>query len=319
MFRKNVLLSRHSSYKIGGPAAYFAEPKTAGETIRVLSKWHEISKNFSTERRQIFILGGGTNILFSDDGFPGLILKPNIIHLRKAGNQIVAGASISMARLLAFAIKHRLGSLEWSGGLPGTLGGAIRGNAGCFGVSRNNFRFNVTSLNYEDGKPKIITRNNAQCKFSYRDSIFKYNDEIIFEVTLGLKKGDKKELAKASEEKKTYRKERHPLEYPNIGSIFKNVSLKTIIKAGRMTETEARARFLIKEDPFPVVPTARLISECGLKGTKSGGAMVSEKHANFIVNVSNASSSDVKKLIQKIKNAVYRKFRVKLEEEVLVL
>ena len=318
MFRKNVLLSRHSSYKIGGPAAYFAEPKTAGETIRVLSKWHEISKNFSTERRQIFILGGGTNILFSDDGFPGLILKPNIIHLRKAGNQIVAGASISMARLLAFAIKHRLGSLEWSGGLPGTLGGAIRGNAGCFGGEMKDMVYNVTSLNYEDGKPKIITRNNAQCKFSYRDSIFKHNSEIIFEVTLRFKRGDIKKLAKTSEEKKAYRKERHPLEHPNIGSIFKNVTLKTLMKAMRMTEDKARVRFLVKDDPFPVVPTAQLISECGLKGHQTGGAMIFHKHANFIVNVKNATSRDVKKLIVLIKKAVYKKFRVKLEEEVIM-
>ena len=99
---------------------------------------------------------------------------------------------------------------------------------------------------------------------------------------------------------------------------IKNVLLKVMMHANRLTEKEARARFLVKEDPFPVVPTARLISDCGLKGLKSGGAMVSMKHANFIVNVSNASSKDVKKLIRRIKSVVYKKFKAKLEEEVIV-
>ncbi|MDP3956536.1 MAG: FAD-binding protein, partial [bacterium] len=204
MFQKNVLLKRHSNYKIGGPAAYFAEPKTAKETIRVLSEWREVSNNFSFEGQRIFILGGGTNILFSDAGFAGLILKPNIPHLKKAGNRIIAGASVSIDKLLAFTIKNSLGGLEWSGGLPGTLGGAVRGNAGCFGGEIKDVVLSVTSISYESGKPKIIIRNNAKCKFGYRDSVFKYNSEIIIEVVLVLKRGDIKKLAKTSEEKKAY-------------------------------------------------------------------------------------------------------------------
>lgn len=319
MFKRNVLLREHSNYKIGGPAAYFAVPGTVGEIMRALDKWRKISKYFPSKKRQIFILGGGTNILFSDVGFAGLILKPNIAHLKKTGNRVIAGAGATMDRLLAFSVKNNLGGLEWSGGLPGTLGGAVRGNAGCFGGEMKDIVLSVTSVDYESGKPKIITRNNADCLFGYRDSIFKHKNEIILEITIGLKRGGKKRLNQISEEKKAYRRERHPLEYPNIGSIFKNVPLKTIMKTMRITEDMARARFLVKDDPFPVVPTARLISMCGLKGRRSGGAMISPKHANFIVNVNNAASRDVKILIALVKKEVYRKFCIELEEEILVL
>lgn len=319
MFQRNILLKRHSNYKIGGPAAYFAEPKSVEEVIETLLAWRKVSKSFPAPKRQVFILGGGTNILFSDEGFAGLVLKPKLLSIKKNGNCVTAGSGVSMDDLLAFTAKNNLGGLEWAGGLPGTLGGAIRGNAGAFGGEIKDSLLSVKSLDYSGVKPRLKVRRNKECRFGYRDSIFKHNEEIILEASFALKKADSKEIKRIIEEKKNYRKERQPIEYPNVGSIFKNVPLRSIMKANHLTEAKARARFLVKEDPFPVVPTARLISECGLKGMKSGGAMVSEKHANFIVNVSKASSNDVKKLIQKVKKEVYKKFKVKLEEEVLVL
>lgn len=317
--KRNVLLSHHSNYKIGGPASYFSEPKTVKEVIFALNKWRGISRNLPISKQCVFILGGGTNILFSDHGFSGLVLKLKLGSIKKNDNRIIAGSGITMTELLNFTAKNSLSGLEWAGGLPGTLGGAIRGNAGAFGGEIKDTLLSVKSLKFNGNKLQIVNRSNKQCRFGYRDSVFKYNGEIILEATFALKKGVPKAIKKLIEEKKKYRKERHPLEYPNLGSMFKNVPLKAIMRANRLTEKQARAKFLIKEDPFPVVPTARLISECGLKGHKTGGAMVSHKHANFIVNVGNATSSDVKKVIQKIKKEVFKKFKVKLEEEVLVL
>lgn len=320
MIKRNVSLKPHSHYKIGGSAAYFAEPKTAGEVDRVLTDWRRVSKNFSADKRRIFILGGGTNILFSNSGLAGLVIKPGMDFIRRTKNGIRAGAGISVSDLLVFTAKHSLSGLEWAGGLPGTLGGAIRGNAGAFGGEIKNSIVKVRSIDYTKPNPKIISRNFKECGFGYRDSIFKQlGSEIIVEAELKLKKGDRKIIKKLIDEKIAYRQNRQPLEYPNIGSIFKNIPLQSMMKANKFTEKDARSRFLVKDDPFPVIPTARLISECGLKGRKSGGAMISEKHANFIVNVNHATSGDVKNLIRLIKKKIYRKYNVKPEEEIMYL
>jgi len=131
-FRENVSLAGHSNYKIGGPARYFCEPNNTEEVIEVV-KWAR------SKRLPIFILGGGTNILFSEKGFAGLVLKPNLRGLLRAGTTLQSGAGVSMAELLDFAAGNDLEGLEWAGGLPGTLGGAIRGNAGCFGGEIKDF------------------------------------------------------------------------------------------------------------------------------------------------------------------------------------
>jgi UDP-N-acetylmuramate dehydrogenase len=314
MFQRNVFLHQHSNYKIGGPAAYFSEPENIKETVKVLKAWQKIAKNLPVKERQVFVLGGGTNILFSDDGFSGLILKPKLTYIKRKGNHITAGAGISMADLLKFAIKNSLGGLEWSGGLPGTLGGAVRGNAGCFGGETKDVITKIKSLNFEGKTPKVITRTNIKCRFGYRDSIFKYNTEVILEATMVFEKADKKILAKVAEEKRAYRKSRHPIEYPNIGSIFKNVDLKKVPKS-----VHKKVAHVIKTDPFPVVPAAYLIAETGVKGVSIGGAMISPKHPNFIVNVSGAKAEEVKKLIELVKKAVYKKFKIRLEEEVMYL
>lgn len=319
MFQKEVYLHRHSNYKIGGPAAYFVEPKTSEETVNAIMEWQGISKNLSKEKRGVFVLGHGTNIVFSDKGFSGLVLKPKMAKLERRGNIVIADAGVAMADLLDFAIRHSLGGLEWAGGLPGTLGGAVRGNAGCFGSEIKETVKKVKSLNVKGKKLKVINRANAQCHFGYRDSIFKHNGEIILEVALKLEKADKNKIRKIANDHRKYRQERHPLEYPNVGSIFKNVPLKELMKANKLTEKEVREQFLVKDDPFPMIPTARLISQCGLKGRQSGGAMISDKHANFIVNVENATARDVKNLIALVKKSVFKKFHVKLEEEVIVL
>lgn len=316
MFVEDVLLSKYSNYKIGGPAGSFFEAKKVDEIGKALNMWRQTAIKIRQDKNAIFILGAGTNILFDDKGYDGLIIKPKIEFIKKEGRDnlvLRVGAGVLTRDLLNYLIPKNLSGLEWAGGLPGTLGGAIRGNAGAFGGEIKDIVKEVISLDISGRKPKIIKRSASKCLFGYRSSIFKINKnkEIIIEVVLVFKKGDSGAIKSVVEQNINYRKERQPLEYPNIGSIFKNVDLKKFPKG-----KEKKVLASVKKDPFPVVPAAYLISETGLKGISFGGAMISPKHPNFIVNVLNASSADVKGLIKFVKIKVKDKFGVKLEEEI---
>jgi len=302
---REVNLRPLSSFRIGGPAKLFHKPKDIQGVVSALEEAKRIGS-------RVFILGGGTNILWSDDGFDGLVLKPNLLQLTRGEDGIEAGAGLLMSELLSVAAADGLTGLEWAGGLPGTLGGAVRGNAGAFGGEIKDSVKWVTSLDINT--LKIIKRSNAECEFGYRTSVFKTkDDEIILEVVLGLVGGSKEDIHSLVRERIDYRHTRHPMEHPNIGSIFKNVSLTKHKKLDL-----ERFRDVIKNDPFPVIPTAFLISECKLKGVSCGGAMISPKHPNFIVNVLNAEANDVKSLINLTKEKVYTDFKIKLEEEILI-
>lgn len=304
MFRENVSLKEFSNYKIGGPARYFFVPKTLAETIAGVEKAKK-------EKLPIFILGGGTNLLISDKGYPGLIVKPEIMVLERRGNNVRVGAGVSVADLLSFLINEELSGLEWAGGLPGTVGGAIRGNAGAFGGEIKDVIKEVVSLDVHGLASKKYS--NKESNFTYRSSIFKERDgkEVILEATLELKEGDKEAIRKGIQEKIDFRNTRHPMEFPSLGSTFKNVDVKKLPK-----EVAEKFEDKIKQDPFPVLPTAVLLSEAGLKGIKEGGAMFSPKHPNFIVNTEGATAEDVEKLIAIAKKTVKEKFGVTLEEEI---
>ncbi len=319
--RENVVLSELSSYKIGGPARFFCAPENKDEVRQAI----EVAKS---KNLAVFILGGGTNLLIDDAGFEGLVLRPDIKFLKKGGEHVTAGAGISITELLGYSIANSLSGLEWAGGLPGTFGGAVRGNAGCFGGEIKDVIGSVRS--FDTNAMKIVERTADKCEFSYRDSIFKKKNgsEIILSATLRLKKGDAKEIQRAIEEKVAHRQKNHPLEYPNIGSIFKNIPLSKIHEESDTRYKKALeegklefkgSQFSVKRDPFPVISTAKLISEAGLRGVSFGGAMISSKHPNFIVNALNAGSVDVKNLISLAKTEVKKKFGLQLEEEVQIL
>lgn len=316
MFEEKIPLSKYSNYKIGGLARYFFEARSVEEIIRAVEKAQRM-------KIRVFVLGGGTNILFSDKGFNGLILKPNIQFIKREGNLLRVGAGVLITQLLNNLITNNLTGLEWAAGLPGTLGGAIRGNAGSFGGEMKDIIKEVVSLDISKPGREIIKRNNQDCDFGYRSSVFKANKgrEIIIEATLIFKKGEKKLIQEIAEKNINYRKAHQPLEYPNIGSIFKNVPLTQIdadISVNQRTHQRLSA-FPIKKDPFPVIPAAHLISEAGLKGISYGGAMISSKHPNFIVNVLGATAKDIKNLIQLAKKEVKKKFNIELEEEIIRL
>jgi UDP-N-acetylmuramate dehydrogenase len=321
IFEENIPLRRLSNYKIGGPAQFFFAPKNEKEVAWAV-------REARAKKLPVFVLGGATNLLIDDAGWRGLVLRPNIAAIKVSGTNVAVGAGASMADLLDIAAKNSLSGLEWAGGLPGTVGGAIRGNAGCFGGEMKDVIASVRSFDMK--KMKIVERTARECKFAYRMSVFKTSakNEIILSAKIHLQKGSKTSIRKAMNERINYRKEHHPLEHPNIGSIFKNVPLTTIHKQGSMQYKKALkdgtlifrgSTFTVKTDPFPVISTAKLISEAGLRGVGSGGAMFSVKHPNFIVNIFAARSSDVKQLIGLAKLKVKEKFDVQLEEEVQIL
>ncbi|MBU2632537.1 UDP-N-acetylmuramate dehydrogenase [Patescibacteria group bacterium] len=305
MFKKNVLLKPYSSYRVGGPAAYFTEIKNEDEIKQVLTEARKNNIN------SIFILGGGTNLLINDRGFNGLVIKISIDFIRKEENSVEVGAGTLLADLVNFCGFNSLSGFEWAGGLPGTVGGAIRGNSGAFKGEIKDNLIQVKSFDLE--KKKIVIRLKNKCNFGYRQSIFKKLGprEIILSAKFNLMPGDKKEIHKQIEEKIEYRKEKHPIEYPSAGSIFKNVPFLSIPENIREEFSKN-----IKTDPVPVVAAGRILNLANLKGEKIGDAMISEKHPNYIVNLGNALSEDVEKLIKFAKNKVKKKFGIELEEEI---
>lgn len=304
--QKNVLLKNYSNYKIGGPARLFVEVSSVDELKEVLS---------ALRNEKIFVLGSGTNVLISDEGFDGLVIFNKIEEIERERDNLIVGSGVLIKDLLDFCIENSLSGIEWAGGLPGTIGGAVRGNAGAFkGETKDNV-VEVESLNLKTLSEKI--RNNAQCKFVYRNSIFKSGEgstEFITHVVLGFTLGDKEEIKKKIAQKIDYRNNRYPMNYPNIGSTFKNIPLDSL-----SDELQKEFSAIVKTDPFPVVPTTKLLALCDLKGKRVGGAMISDKHPNFIVNIDNATSEDIKALIEIAKQAVKEKYNLILEEEIVCL
>ncbi len=319
-FRENMPLAKFANYRIGGSARFFFEAKTE-EDVRWAVR--EAAEN----NLPVFVLGGGTNLLLDDRGIRGLVLKIGISGISAKGRLLSAGAGTSMDRLAVFAAKHSLAGLEWAGGLPGTLGGAVRGNAGCFGGEIKDAIRSVRSVRIATGR--IIIRSAKKCRFGYRDSVFKRRPgEIIIGATFRMRPGASRELSAKLRMERKWRAEHHPLEYPSAGSVFKNVPLARIAKPGSPRYRRALkdgaityrgSRFSVKTDPAPVIAAAKLIGESGLQGARRGGALVSPKHTNFVVNAGGATAKDVRGLIARIKATVHRKFGITLEEEIQVV
>ena len=304
--QKNVSLKNYSNYKIGGNALYFLEINSKKELFEGLGQWKE--------RGRIFILGKGTNILINEKGFGGLVIHNNILGIEKRGEEVVVGAGVLVSDFLNFCIDNSFSGFEWAGGLPGTIGGAVRGNAGAFKGETKDSVKEVESINLTTLEEK--KRSNLGCEFEYRNSIFKKSagNEIIVSVAFGLKAGDKNLIKDKIQEKIDYRNLKHPMEYPSIGSTFKNIPIEKI--SGKLLED---LRQYIKDDPFPVIPVAKLLYLCDLKGKREGDAQISEKHPNFIVNLGNAKYKDVVFLINYAKQRIKEKFGITLEEEIMYL
>lgn len=294
--RSNVLLSKHTTFKIGGPAKFFIEVIDGEKLINLLNFLQD-------EGIEYFILGGGSNILFSDEGFDGVVVKIQTSNFKIQDETIVVDAGTSLAKAVVLASEHSLTGLEWAVGIPGTVGGAVRGNAGAMGSDT------ACSLDkvevWKNGE--IFEFNNQECNFSYRASGFKYDSTVILRVWLKLAIGDKTSIVQMMQDYITRRSKRIA-PYPSAGSFFKNIKMADYPN----DKTTLPPQFLERG----MVPAGWLIEECGLRGLKQGGAMVSNEHGNFIINYNNqATQADVLQLVEKVQDTVYNKFKVDLEPE----
>ena len=304
MIRTSVPLAPYTNYKIGGPAQYFAEAHTTDEVREAV----RAAREYNTE---LLVLAGGTNLLVPDEGIDKFVLHMEISGVTVHAATATAAAGATMHELVELTIAHGLQGLEWAGGLPGSVGGAVRGNAGAFGGEMKDSLVRATVIT-PDGELKEYT--NKDCQFGYRESAFKHNHDVIVEATFDLKPGNRAELTAIAESHRAFRRERHPMEYGNAGSTFKNVPVNHV--PAPFLQNWAHK---VKTDPFPVLPAAVIIAACNLKGLRVGDAQVSEKHANYVVNLSHASAADVRAVIQDVKHRVYEQTGVTLEEEILIL
>lgn len=303
----NKYLAPLTNFQIGGKADFYVEIEKNADIDSFL--------NWQKKSLPLFILGGGTNILINN--FRGIILKPKFYHLVNLGEGFLkVGSGVLVSDLLKYVLDLGYAGLEWAGGLPGTVGGAVEGSVGCFGGEFKNLVVDVLAVNLKSGEVKIF--DNSDCQFSYRDSFFRYHsDWLIVEVKLKFNpQTNKEELKKIAQEKISYRQERHPLDYPNAGSIFKNYPFE---KAPKFVQDLTLEKNVLKTDPFPVIPIAFLIAEAGLKGKRIGDAQISEKHSNFIVNLGRATFADVYQLIEFIKKSLEDKFQIEPETEIRIV
>lgn len=279
----NEEMSKHTSFKIGGVAECYIK-------VNKLEDLQEVLKISNENLIPITVIGNGTNILVKDKGIKGIVAKINIKNIEIKDNNVVkASAGNSLAEIAQIVKQNDLTGFEELSGIPGTIGGAIRMNAGAHGKEIKDIILNATAIDYE-GNIRKFTREEMQ--FEYRNSIFSKEKYIILEAEMKLEKGNKEEIQEKMKGFAEWRKERQPLEYPNAGSTFK------------------------RGDGFI---TAALIDQCGLKGHAVGGAQISNKHAGFIVNTGNAKAEDVLQLVEITKKEVKEKFGKEIQLEIEVI
>lgn len=304
--QENISLANHTTFRIGGPARYFFIAKNNDEIIRAVQSAKE-------ENIPFYIMGGGSNLLVNDEGFDGLVIKISNNQYSISNGKIIAEAGVSLIKIIMETAKNGYSGLEWGFGIPGTIGGAVFGNAGAYGHSISesvekvkilNDKFQVSSYKFQD------------CQFGYRNSIFKKKDEIILEVTLKLEKGDREESQQVIKKIVSERKGKIP-PYPSAGSVFKNYEVKSKnCKEDTLIKSFSTLLAKVKGDK---IPTGYLIEQCGLKGKQIGRAKIADEHANFIVNLGGAKAKDVVALINLCKEKVEEKFGIELKEEIRYL
>lgn len=282
---ENELLSRYTSFKIGGPARLLYKIKDAGCIYGIIEALKQ--KNI-----KYMVIGNGSNILFSDKGYDGaVIVIGQLMQGIEPGEDettLCVKAGTLLSKVSYYAMEHGLTGLEFASGIPGTIGGAVVMNAGAYGGEMKDVIYSVDIL---EPSGEIVTYSCEQMGFGYRKSIVD-SSKIVVSVCIKLKKGDKADISEEMMRLSQARREKQPLEYPSAGSTFKR-----------------------PEGYF----AGKLIEDSGLKGYKVGGAMVSDKHCGFVVNYDNASFDDVDRLIEDVIRTVKERFDVELEPEVRIV
>lgn len=304
---KNVILAPFTSFKIGGPAKFFVEANTQTELIEAI-EW-AVSKG-----EKYFVLGGGSNIIVADSGFDGLVIKNDcrLIEWQKEAVVVESGTPLSL--LVDQAKRHSLSGLEWAAGLPGTVGGAIRGNAGCFGGEIGQL---VTALTiYDESTGQVRQLKPEEAGFAYRTSVFKSKPWLVLAVSLRLKAGLEGDIVSMMSKNVRYRIDHQPA-YPSPGSIFKNVSFEDVKSSNVDLAVLAENENIVPSSKDGLVGAGWIIEKAHLKGKMMGGAMVSLEHANFIINkTQEARAEDVVMLISFIKQQVRLIYNIHLVEEI---
>lgn len=277
---ENINLKQYTTYKAGGIGRVLVIPNSIDNLIKLLNYVKE--KNLKHK-----ILGFGSNLIFTNDVYDGVLIKLDKFNdVKIDGTKIVVGAGYSLIKLSLLAAKNDLAGLEFASGIPGTVGGAVFMNAGAY---KSDMGYIVTEIKVLTPDLEVKTMYNNELDFHYRTSFLQKNREYIcLEATLGLYKGKKEAIMNVIRDRKLRRLESQPLEYPSAGSVFRN-----------------------PEGDF----AGRLIEEAGYKGRQVGGAMVSTKHANFIINVGGATGKDIKKLITDIQDKIKKDYNVELKVE----
>ena len=281
---ENEDMSRHTTFKTGGPASLFISPEDTEQLIKVIEVLKKISGDY-------FILGNGSNILVSDKGFDGAVIslkKFSGIEL-KGDDTIVAGAGALNSAIASFARDNSLTGFEFAAGIPGTIGGAMIMNAGAYDGEMKQVTKEVTVLSPAG---EIMVLDNQTMEFGYRTSAIKGRGYIVLSVELKLEKGDQGAISEKMAELAARRRDKQPLEFPSAGSTFKR-----------------------PEGFF----AGKLIEDAGLRGYSIGGAAVSDKHCGFVINKGGATSSDIYRLITEVKAKVMETSGVELEPEVIML
>lgn len=312
--QENMPLAPYTTYKLGGPARYFFVAKNNEGVRKAVTAAAELNL-------PIFILGGGSNILVSDNGFSGMVIKMANKELTIAGNKIKAEAGALLGQAVSLALKNSLSGLEWAAGIPGTVGGAVRGNAGAFGQSISDNILKVQALKISNTQAETINMTKEECKFTYRESIFKRGDNlIVLGVELELKAGDQATIKQRMLDCVQRRSCSHP-KYPSAGCSFKNIIVTDEIRE-KIRKIDPSGEKKIKGGPGHGAGASKIgagwfIDQAGLKGYKIGGVQVSDEHANFVVKVDDTARAEhAVMLISYVKQQVRDKFGVQLQEEV---
>ena len=277
---ENCSLKQYTTYRAGGIADYIVFPESIEQLKNLISYLKE--KNIKHK-----VVGYGSNLLFSDDGYRGVLIKLDALHTCEFyGTKVVVGAGYPLMKLAIKAAKLGLTGLEFAAGIPGTIGGAIYMNAGAY---KSDMGYIVSEIKVLTPELTVKTMYNRELEFHYRTSFLQtHPGYICLEATLILTKGTEAAIRSVMEDRKKRRLMTQPLEYPSAGSVFRNPE---------------------------GIAAGKLIEDCGLKGMRIGGAEVSRKHANFIINVDHANANDIRKLILTVQDTVWKKKKIKLKCE----
>ncbi|MEW6455842.1 MAG: UDP-N-acetylmuramate dehydrogenase [Acidobacteriota bacterium] len=279
-------LKKHSSFKIGGKCKFFLKIQDEKDIIKLIG----ISKRYSIP---IYIIGKGTNILFDDNGFLGIIVENEIKGTKVNNEEIEIYSGNLLDEFIECAKENSLMGIEFLVGIPGTIGGAIHGNAGAFGRSIGDYLIRAQVINRNG---KILHVSKEYFQFQYRKSSLREKGDFVLKTTFRLKRGNKSEIGKNIKEIANYRENKNPApRYPNAGSFFKNI----ITPDGKK------------------IPAGELLEKVGAKGIRVGDAEVWNNHANYIINKGRATSKDVLELAKILKEKVKKQFGYILEEEVI--